>query len=202
MKEKTEYDELETKLFSLNMIEKIQEKDATFEILTKELNGVFKKYEITSCIRKIHFLAQSYLESQRFMKSYESKPSSYVVGGDHYRGRGLLQLTHNYNYSAFYFDLYKKLPSDEELYDFAPKVSKELHLAVYASGYYWNKLNLNSYSDKDDSTKVSAAINYPKALDGEKAHIQSINHLSERKSYTEVIKKVFGCEKNCKNIIK
>jgi predicted chitinase len=100
--EMTQYDELGETLFSLKMNEKMDTSDANFEMLTKELNKALKNYKINTCLRKIHFLAQAYQETQRFSKTYEGNPSSSVNGGEFYRGRGLLQLTHDYNYKEFY----------------------------------------------------------------------------------------------------
>jgi predicted chitinase len=45
---------------------KIKIEDRTYEKLTEELNAVFNKYEINTCNRKAHFIAQLYLESARF----------------------------------------------------------------------------------------------------------------------------------------
>ncbi|GAA4149468.1 hypothetical protein GCM10022217_01390 [Chryseobacterium ginsenosidimutans] len=63
---------------------------------------------------------------------------------------------------------------------------------------HWYKKDLSKYADIDDATKVSAAINYPKALDGQEKHVASINHLSERKLYTNFFKNIFNYEK-CRN---
>jgi hypothetical protein len=54
---------------------------------------------------------------------------------------------------------------------------------------------LSEYADIDDEIKVSAAINYPEALNGLENNIASINHLSERKQYTYKLKEIFNYEK-------
>jgi predicted chitinase len=92
----------------------------------------------------------------------------------------------------------KKEPTDAELKDFVPKIAKSIKLACQGSAWYWNKLNISQYADIDDATKVSAAINYPKALNGKENDIASINHLSERKLYTNKLKEIFNYEKCCK----
>ncbi|WP_029904908.1 hypothetical protein [Prevotella sp. 10(H)] len=42
---------------------KIKKSDRTYERLAEEMNAVFEKYEINTCNRKAHFLAQSYAET-------------------------------------------------------------------------------------------------------------------------------------------
>lgn len=197
--EMTQYDELGEQIFHLKMNEKIADYDANFDLLTKELNKAFKDYKINTCIRKAHFLGQAYLETQRFSKTYEGNPSSSVSGGEFYRGRGFLQLTHDYNYKELYKAKEKKEPSDIELKEFVPKIATSMKLACQGSAWYWNKLKAYQYADIDDPTKVSASINYPKALNGNENDIASINHLSERKLYTNKLKQIFNYEKFCKN---
>ena len=113
--------------------ESMNTEDCTYENFTKELNKVFNDYEINTCIRKVHFLAQCYHESAMFRATYEKKPNQESIeGGAFYRGRGLIQLTHDYNYKNF-----KEAMGDTTaLEDFVPRVAKEMKLACQASGYY------------------------------------------------------------------
>ncbi|MFD1602497.1 hypothetical protein ACFSJW_21265 [Flavobacterium artemisiae] len=192
--EKNAFDKEGTNIFDYKNTEKIQEKDTNIQTFTNVLNKALEKYEINTCIRKIHFLAQSYVESQRFHKSYESNPISTLSGGEHYRGRGLLQLTHDYNYEKFYVDLLKKNPTDKELYDFAPRVAKELHLAIFASGFYWKNIgsfkgNISQFADQDDTLTVSKEIN------GYKKNNALPNGYEERMNYTNELKKILRYEK-------
>ncbi len=83
--------------------------------------------------------------------------------------------------------------------DFVPKIAKSMKLACQGSAWYWDKLNASEYADIDDATKVSAVVNYPKALNGRENDVASINHLSERKLYTNKLKRIFDYEKQCKN---
>ncbi|MGE8533235.1 MAG: hypothetical protein ACN6OJ_01470 [Chryseobacterium sp.] len=66
--------------------------DKSFATLTKGLNSAFKKYNINTCIQKIHFLAQACEETGTFALSEETK-SDYLSSQSIYKGRGLLQLT-------------------------------------------------------------------------------------------------------------
>lgn len=75
---------------------------ANYETFSKYLNQVFKDYKIKKCIQRIHFLAQIYVETNRFRTTYEDKPDNDYSGGEFYRGRGMKQITHDYNYLEYY----------------------------------------------------------------------------------------------------
>ncbi|MDI9309423.1 MAG: hypothetical protein QM535_04340 [Limnohabitans sp.] len=101
---KSKYDELGTTIFQSIEIEKIQTKDANLTSFTNEINKTFSNYQINTCIRKIHFLAQTYHESERFVNTYEgltTVPSNYKGGVD-FQGRGIKQITHDMNYLEYY----------------------------------------------------------------------------------------------------
>ncbi|HEX8576711.1 MAG TPA: hypothetical protein VF677_10510, partial [Flavobacterium sp.] len=145
--------------------EKINSSEANFESFTSAINKALEDYEINTCIRKIHFLAQAYHETGRFTKTYEVSPTSDVKGGPFYRGRGLIQLTHDYNYE----NLKNKLKDNSNLVDFVPRVAKEIKLACQAAGYYWKNIgakngNISQYADKDDVLTVSKEVNGYKKL--------------------------------------
>ena len=189
----TSYDAMGEKIFSLDYPEKIRKEDANFEKFTEAINKTFRDYHITTCIRKIHFLAQCYHETQRFDLSYEKNPSSTVSGGSFYRGRGLIQLTHDYNYEK----LRKKISNNSKLSDFVPRVAKEINLACQASGYYWKNLgivhgDINTIADKDDVLTVSKEINGYGGKNG------IPNGFNDRKTFTNLLKEIFDYE-NCKN---
>jgi len=202
--EKNAFDEEGIKIFNWGA-EKMQRQDATIEIFTKELNSLFKEYEIKTCIRKIHFLAQAYHETQRFHITYEASPANTPHGGMFYRGRGLLHLTHSYNfYNAKAHMQDKSAPIDskkidkilaenpntkKKLDEFVLKTTKEMHDAAYSSGAYWRMYNINNYADDDNVKKVSAVINTGNATK------TNINGLSKRKEYYEKLKKIFEYEK-------
>ncbi|GAA4166627.1 hypothetical protein GCM10022217_40720 [Chryseobacterium ginsenosidimutans] len=83
--------------------------DKTYDKLLEELNKTFSKYHINTCIRKIHFLSQSYHETSRLGttleyasgkgydpgKHSESSAHGHTIVGDgpRYKGRGAMQLT-------------------------------------------------------------------------------------------------------------
>lgn len=186
----TMYDELHEDLFNLDYPEKLNSSEANFNKFAEALNKVFKDYDINTCIRKIHFLAQCYHETQRFTITYEKSPNSNVSGGAFYRGRGLIQLTHDYNYEK----LRKALKINSTLNEFVPRVAKEINFTCQASGYFWKNIgaktgNINQYADKDDVLTVSREIN---------GYVSVPNGFNDRKLFTEILKKVMKYE-TCKN---
>lgn len=76
----------------------LSEFDKTYERFTEEINVAFKKYEIDTCLRKIQFLAQVYLETDRFRTTKEYNTSASYSP---YIGRGLMQLTWESNYKLY-----------------------------------------------------------------------------------------------------
>jgi len=186
----TMYDQLHEDLFNLDYPEKINPQNANFNSFSNALNKTFKDYDINTCIRKIHFLAQCYHETQRFTITYERNPNSNVHGGAFYRGRGLIQLTHDYNYEK----LKKALKIESSLDEFVPKVAKEINFACQASGYFWKNIgaktgNINQYADKDDVLAVSKEIN---------GYVEVPNGFNDRKLFTNILKKIMNYDQ-CKN---
>ncbi len=192
-----DFKDVKDKIFFLTQTEQLDSKETNYDDFAKELNKSFRNYKISTCIRKVHFLAQAYLETQQFRKTYETEPNvSNISGGEFYRGRGFLQLTHDYNYKELYKIGSGKVPTDEELIEFVPKVAKSMKIACQGSAWYWDKLKINTYADNDDSNKVSAAINRPKALNDE-TELNNINGLDKRILYTSYFKLAMNYE-NCK----
>lgn len=188
---------IKDRLFYLNLGENIDEKDATYENFKNQLNSIFIKYKINTCLRKIHFLTQVYVETQRFATTYESDASAKKSGEDFYRGRGFVHVTHDYGYKGFYKHLNSKEPTAKELSEFVPKVASNLEFAIKSAAWYWQKNNINQYADKDDLERVSAAINYPNLLNKKEFNSDEINGLTERKKTYDLMKIIFNYE-NCK----
>ncbi|MNR01349.1 hypothetical protein D3C85_1171510 [compost metagenome] len=191
--QKNAFDKEGIKIFDIGK-EKIKTSQANITSFTKALNKSLNDFQIDTCLRKIHFLAQSYHESQRFRKTYEESPNSNVKGGEHFRGRGLIQLTHDYNYSKLYEHKNKKKPSADELFKFATNVAMDINLACEASGYYWNNIgaktgNISQYADKDDILTVSREVN---------GYVDKPYGLDSRKMYALLLKKILDYEK-CTN---
>jgi hypothetical protein len=103
---------------------KISENKDKVELFVNEMNAMFEKFNIKTCKRKIHFLGQMYLETISFQYTYESRtevPDNYKGGVD-FQGRGMKQITHDYNYLAYY-DYYNNTNLFSNVY------------MVYRSGY-------------------------------------------------------------------
>jgi predicted chitinase len=114
-----------------------------------ELNKTLKKYEINTCIRKVHFLAQIYHETDRLRTTLEyasgnaynpdAREDASTNGntepgdGPKYRGRGLMQLTWKNNYK-----LYKGFSGTDVVTNYAT-VSDELKIAVDSAGWYFKQ---------------------------------------------------------------
>ena len=195
--QKSNFDKIGASIFQLNYDEKIDKNEATLKNFAKELNSAFDKFEINTCIRKIHFLAQCYHESQQFQSTYEQDAVTKPSGGKNYIGRGLIQITHDYNYKKLYENIKGGKPSSKELLNFASEISKNLNLSVQASAYYWRYLgvpivgkNINILASKDNVLLVSRAIN---------GNVQTPNGLQERKKYTKELKEIFEYDKCVKN---
>ena len=108
----------------------IPEQDKTYEKFTVELNSIFKKYNINTCIRRIHFLAQIYHETDRLRTTKE-----YVTNASYapYVGRGLMQLTWKSNYK-----LYKAYSGIDCVTNYE-KIANNLKNAVDSAGWYWEQ---------------------------------------------------------------
>ncbi|WP_427873538.1 hypothetical protein [Flavobacterium sp. MMS24-S5] len=63
----------------------------SYTALTKALNDTLRKFEINSCLRKIHFIAQIYWETGYFSATTEKNAENQPYYP--YVGRGFMQLT-------------------------------------------------------------------------------------------------------------
>ncbi len=96
----------------------LPETEKTYERLTEEYNKVCKKHQINTCVRKIHFFAQTYWEADRFKTPLEYSDGEYLNPDKHddaksngntdagdgprYKGRGLMQLTWRSAYVSYF----------------------------------------------------------------------------------------------------
>lgn len=143
--------------------------------LLTELNKVFKKYDINTCIRRIHFLAQTYHESAGFTTTTEfSDGTKYNPGrhddaidngntqigdGPKYRGRGLMQLTWKNNYK------YYKAFSGTDVVTNYRLVSTSLAIGADAAGWFWKQGKILS---KGERWKGPREVDKPNFIKDEK----------------------------------
>jgi len=181
------------KLFYLEPSLNENEKN-NFQILAWVLNQMFKKFKISTCIRKINFLAQMYPETKYFTDLSENNPASNL--GKYY-GRGFIQLTHEgkedtRTKNADSYLGYRKF-SKLDVISEPDLLCKSLSIAADSGGWFWRygKLlldgsikDLNSLADIDNANEISRLVN-----GGENAR-------KERLEANKQLKKIFKYE-NC-----
>jgi predicted chitinase len=175
------------KLFHL--LANVPKEDRTFEKFTQVLNDAFKKYNITKCSHKIHFLANMYAETMYFTttKEFDNK---YTKNYDPYRGRGFLHLTWEVNYKAY--QKYSGIDIvTEPNYE---KVADDLQTAADTAGWYWEKQNINSYAEKDSIYDTARLVNLPNATKS-----SQINGYETREAAWKVLKEIFEYPEQCVN---
>lgn len=183
----------------------LNEDDKSYERLTKAVNDTFKKYDINTCIRKIHFLAQAYWETRFFTKTKEAG-SSLVY--DPYRGRGFMQLTgvvasskvlpgieDSRTKNATAYLGYKKY-SGLDVVEKPNLISKSIMISADSGGWFWKYgklledgsiLNLNTIADSDRLDRISYLVN------------GGVNGRKERQNAYNALKKVMDYENCVKN---
>ncbi|WP_241008869.1 glycoside hydrolase family 19 protein [Aggregatibacter actinomycetemcomitans] len=159
--------------------------DKSYETTVNELNRVMNKYEINTCIRKIHYLAQVYHETDRF-NSTQEYDSPYTPGYDPYRGRGFIHLTHLSNYTAF-----ENAMGNNKIHLTPSIVATDVQYAFESGAWYWCKHsawgNLNNAADRDDLYYVNIGVN------------GGFIGFQERITYAKRLINIFNV-KECKNL--
>lgn len=156
-------------------------RNTSIDELLEKLNLAFKKFEINNCLEKVHFLAQVGFECHRFRTTEEygySDPPDYwydYEGGPKYHGRGLIQLTNDFNYKNFGDYIGIDLLANPSL------VASNLKYAILASVWYWRYGSawgdINKFANEDDLHYVTIAVN------------GGFNHYCKRK---EVLKEILA----------
>jgi len=150
--------------------------DKSFATLTKELNSALKKYNINTCAKKMHFLAQVAEETGTFALSEETK-SDYLSSQSIYKGRGLLQLTGvrtNPKDSTTRFDNpgpykdYADYKGDQSIVQKPEIVANNIHYCIDSGAWIW------SVNKKMPSNKKSQAV----VKWGEESAGKSLNELA------------------------
>ncbi|TRX36196.1 hypothetical protein FNW52_09225 [Flavobacterium sp. ZT3R18] len=144
------------------------------------INKTFTDYNINTCLRKAHFLAQIIHESGGFRYTEELHVADTAYHG--YKGRGLVQLTGRTNYEEYgryeREDFTSSLENKNKL--------KVLPYAARSAGWFWTEsAKLNDDADLNDHINITRIIN------------GGFNGYNDR---TKNIKKGFAVfYENCKN---
>lgn len=159
------------------------------ETFLKELNSAMNFFGVSTCLDKIHFLAQCLVETDFFRTTEEYKnkngstPSKWddYGGGSFYHGRGLIQITHKKNYEK-YLSSINMLPIDNDKVDM---LANEIHHAVYSSVWYWVSGSawgdIRNFTKSNDFLKVTIAVN------------GGFNHVKERNESLLRLSKSINC---------
>jgi len=202
---------------------KLKEEDKTLNKLRNQLNNIFDKYNINTCIRKIHFLAQIYHETDRLQTTLEyATNKSYKP----YFGRGLMQLTWESNYKIYKF--YKNV----ECVTNYKIIAENLYYACDSAGWYWKQGKVLSIGTRwkgpsdapnyvknqkpdypktiiewkdEDKTKKYGTVDLGLIADDDKVDLISYlvnggaNGLQERRNYVSTLKLIFKYPQACAN---
>ncbi len=129
--------------------------DKTFITLTKSLNAAFKKYNINTCIKKIHFLAQVTEETGTFALSEETT-GQHASSQSIYKGRGLLQLTGVKNNTGLYnepgpYQDYADYKNDQSIVRNPNIVANNVDYCIDSGAWIWS---INKKMPKSPSKAV------------------------------------------------
>jgi putative chitinase len=152
--------------------------------LLPHLNTTMQRYNITTPLRKAHFLAQTAHESDGFNTNEEyASGADYewrtdlgntrVGDGVRFKGRGLIQVTGRSNYAACGRALGVDLINN-------PQLLANFDLACLSAGWFWDRNQLNGDADRDDILTITKIIN------------GGTNGFADRKSYLARAKRVLG----------
>ncbi|WP_069531388.1 glycoside hydrolase family 19 protein [Photobacterium damselae] len=153
------------------------------------LNFYLDKFEINTCLSKIHFLSQCLIESDMFRTAseYKNRDGSYpaawnnYLGGAKYHGRGIIQITHNVHYKKYWNFI--KQPRNEQNIDL---LSSDINHVVQSAAWFWRYFcpwgNINKFANKNDFLKVTVSVN------------GGYNHVYERNLALYKLSKLVQCE--------
>lgn len=177
----------------------IPENERTFQKLTFVLNENFSRYKIKSCIQKISFLAQMYIETAFYTATIELDKNQKKY--DPYRGRGFIHLTHKGNEdsrtkNATSYLGYKKHSGLDVIKD-PSIISKSLEHSAYSAGWFWTEgvrkndghlINLNDLcgANEADFKEITRLVK------------GATTEFAERFLAFQALLKIFDYE-NCKN---
>jgi predicted chitinase len=129
------------------------------EYIKKHIDGLnlaFRDYEINTCLRRIHFLAQVLHESGNLKYTKEGLGKGAPPKYSPFIGRGLIQLTWEENYKKYGKDVNEDFTSSLKAME---KLEVSPH-AAKSAGWFWHKFkNLNEHADNNDFIYITRIIN-------------------------------------------
>ena len=151
------------------------------------------RHDITTLLRKAHFLAQVCEESWGFSDMKEEGSGEEYEGrknlgntspgdGPRYKGRGFIQLTGKANYRTYG----KALGLDLLRH---PELAENPKNAVESACEYWTKRHLNPLADKDDLKTITRLINgrHMRGLAKRAAYLAQAKKLLSMEFMSEVV---------------
>jgi predicted chitinase len=122
------------------------------------LNQAFDTFQINTCLRKAHFLAQILHESGHLALTRESGSLAYLQAKPYspYIGRGLMQLTGRENYRAYSTSVGEDCHSTNTNRE---KLERPPHAAKSAGHFWKNMAKLNDEADANDFLSIMPQIN-------------------------------------------
>jgi putative chitinase len=126
-----------------------------------EINRALQQFDITTYNRYTMFMAQTGHETDGYNTFVEYTNSAGVngwcggySGGCKYRGRGAMQLTHNYNYKAAgaFFGI------GDQFFN-SPELVSTPQWAWKTAGWFWKSHNLNNCANTGDIVTCTRIIN-------------------------------------------
>nr|WP_242431769.1 lytic transglycosylase domain-containing protein [Burkholderia ambifaria] len=130
--------------------------DAKINEYLDAINQAFVDYKIDACMQRAYFISQILTESGEFRYTRELSKNNSPLEYDPWRGRGLIQLTHQENYQAYQDysgeDVTSGMPAIE-------KVEKAPHSVLSAAWFFAIHVSLLKPSEEDDLIWVTRIIN-------------------------------------------
>lgn len=150
-------------------VSKIKNQQSIIASFGPLLPDFLKRFQLTTALRIVHFLAQLAHESDGFCAIEEYASGAAYEGradlgntqpgdGKRYKGRSPIQLTGRANYRAFTKWIRGYVP-DAPDFEAKPELVATWPWAAWAVFYFWSTRNLNDLADKDDLVGVTKRIN-------------------------------------------
>ena len=157
---------------------KLGVKESHIKPLIGEINKWFEKFGINTTNRLVDSLANILHETALFKYSEEIGGSNSYDGGILYKGRGIVQITHKYNYLAFQNWL-KGLGVNLDLVKNPKLVAERADLSVLSFCWFWEANKFSKLSDEGKFKEICAIWNTGKA----DRPVERINGWKERNQY-------------------